>query len=189
MVGALKHYDTFFALKRPAQQITGKWAEHGDIDHADLKLTKLGAHPQIVGHRLSGDQHAALTDNQIVGIICTVLADTVITAAGELVELLHRLFGDGRNVIKEIGALCRHRLHIGILILYTAGGHRIIDIPNGRNAPALVTVQHLLCGCRGIDNVIGTPQILPDQLTLRHLNRLDEVGGQKSILRHDAGNE
>ena len=99
------------------------------------------------------------------------------------------MFGQRLDVIEEERPLGRHALHVRILILDQTGHHRVVHVPEQRDAPAGVAVNDLLRRGGRVDDVVGLPQVLGDERPLRHPHRLDEVGRQETVLRNDPGSE
>ena len=91
-------------------------------------------------------------------------------------------------VIKE-GTLGGDRLHESVLILDNAGRDGLIHIPQHRDAPPRLAVKHFLRRSRAVDNVVGSPEKLGDQLTFGDIDGLNQMGGQKTILRHGGGRQ
>ena len=181
LVGTLQHRHALFALEQLAQQVAGKGAEHSEIDHADLDLARLA---QPVGNDCRLHRHAALADDEVVGIVAAVLTDALIAATGEPVELGHALFHQRRDVLEEIRALCGDRLHVTVLIGDHAGLHRIVHVPQLRHAAAGVAVQDALRRGGGVDDVVRVAEELRHQFFFRHQYGLDQVRGEEAVLRH-----
>ncbi len=182
LVGAFQHGHALLALQYLAQHVAGERTVHGHVDHAHLDLAIL-AQPVGDGGGLHG--HAALAEDDVIGIVAAVGVDTAVAAAGQCLKLLGILVEQRGDMIEEIRTLCSHGLHVGILIGDHAGLHRIVHIPDRRHAAALGSVQHLLCRCRRVDDVVGIAQIFGDQFAFRHHHRLDQVRGQETVLADD----
>ena len=181
LVGAFQYRYALLALEQLAQQIAGEGAEHGGVDHADLELAGF---TQIVCYCLGLDNHRAHTKDDIVSILATITTQALVTAASQPVILIHHLVGERGDVGEEVGTLCRHGLHVGVLVLYRTGEHRIVHVPDRRHTTALGAIEHFLRRGGGVDHVVGTTEELLDQFTLRYLERLDKVGGEEAVLRY-----
>ena len=179
LIGALEHRNTFLALEQFAEQITRERAIHGHVDHTDLELAFVA---QVIGDGLGLHDHAALAEYDVISILCAVCRYPMVAPAGQLVELIHGLFGESPDMVKEIRALRYHRLHVGVLVLHRAGQNRVVDIPQLGNAPAAVTVEHSLRRCRAFDDIFRVSEVLGDQLALGYIQWLDQVGGQEAVL-------
>ena len=131
--------------------------------------------------------HAALAEDEVVGIVAAIGVDAVVLAAGQCFELFRALVEQGRDVLEEVGTLCGDGLHVGVLVLYHTGLHRIVHVPCHGHATALGSVQHLLCRRGCVDDVIGIAQELGHQFALGHQHRFDQVGGEETILCHHRG--
>jgi hypothetical protein len=92
-------------------------------------------------------------------------------------------------VVEEERPLRGDALHVGVLVLHHAGHHRVVDVPQLRDAPALLAVEHALRRRRRVDEVVGPAEVLGDQLALGREHRLDQVGGEEAVLGDDAGIE
>ncbi len=182
LVGALQHRHALLALEHPAQQVAREGPEHDEVDHAHLHAALLA---QPVGDRLGGRDQAALAEDQVIGVVSTVGHDPFVSAPGELVELFEGLVRQRLDVVEEVRPLRGHALHVGILVLHRAGQHGIVHRPQFRDAAALVAVDDPLRRSRGVDDVVGTAEVLGDQLALGHHQRLDQVRGQEAVLGHD----
>ena len=169
-----------------ADQIAGERAEHEHVHHAHLETPGL---PEVIHHRFGRGDHAALSDDEVVRVVGPVRHHPVVATTGERVELIERLFGQRLDVIEEERPLRRHALHVRILVLDQTGHHRIVHVPQQRDAPTGFTVDDLLRRGGRVDDVIGSPEVLGDELPLRYQHRLDEVGGEETVLGNDPGRE
>ena len=179
LVGALEHGHALPALEHRPDEIAREGAIHGQVHHADLELAGLA---QIVRDRFGLGDHAALAEDEVVGILGAIPADALIAPPGQCMEFVHDLIGNRLDVIEEIGALRCDGLHVGVLVLYGARCHRVVDVPDHGHAAAGLAVDQLLGRGRTGDDVVRATAELGDQLTLGHQQRLDEMGGQKAIL-------
>ena len=173
---------------RPFRTLPSRSAGNGrnidEVDDADLDAARLA---QVVGDRLGVGDDAALAEDQVVGVLGAVAHDARVAPAGERAELLERPVGEPLHVVEEEGPLRGDALHVGVLVLHQARHHRVVDVPEQRDAPPGVAEDDALRRRRGLDDVVGTPEVLGDQLALGNLQRLDQVGGQEAVLRDDAG--
>ncbi|GAB4120614.1 MAG: hypothetical protein Fur0026_11900 [Sideroxydans sp.] len=62
--------------------------------------------------------------------------------------------------------------------------HRIVHIPQLRDAAAGVAVEDALRRGGGGDDVVRMAEEFIHQLPLRHQHRFDQMGGQETVLRH-----
>jgi hypothetical protein len=97
-----------------SDEIAGERAEHQHVHHTHLETPGL---PEVVHHRFSRGDHAALSDDEVVRVVRLVRHHPVIATTGERVELVERLFGQSLDVIEEEWPLRRHALHVRILVL------------------------------------------------------------------------
>ena len=181
LVGPLQHRHATLALEQGAEEVAGEGTVHGQVDHANLELAGLA---QVVGYRLGLEDHAALAQDQVLGVLGAVASDTAITTTSELVILVHHLVGQGGDVLEEVGPLSRHRLHVGVLVLHRAGLHGLVHVPDLGDAAAGLAVNQLLGRGRTDDDVIRAAEEFGDQFPLRHHQGLDEVSGEKAVLGH-----
>jgi len=186
LVQALENGDSLLTLDDLPDEIAGERAKHEHVHHAHLETPSL---PQVVHHRFGRGDHASLTHDEVVRVVGPVRHHSVVATTGERVELLEGLLGQSLDMIEEKRPLSRHALHVRVLVLDQTGHQRVVHVPQQRDAPAGFAVDDLLRRGRGVDDVIGSPQVLGDELTFRHQHRLDEVGGQETVLGNDPGSE
>src|SRR3989338_1823120 len=106
----------------------------------------------------------------------------MVTPSRELIKLVHDLFNDLFNMVKEEGALGGNSLQVEILILDGARHHGIIHGPQFRDTTPRISVDEALCRSRGVDDIIGMTQKFFNQLSFGNKNGLHEVGGEKAVL-------
>ena len=152
LVEALEHRDALAALQDPAEEVGRERPEHHEIDDADLDAARLA---QIVGDRLGGGDDAALAEDQVVGVLGAVAHDAGVGPPGEGAELLERPVGEPLHMVEEEGALRGDALHVRVLVLHQARHHRVVDVPEQRNAPPGVAVEDALRRRRRLDDVLG----------------------------------
>ena len=76
------------AFEQLAEEVAGERAEHEQVDHTDLQFARFA---QVIDHRLGAGHHAALADDQVIGVLGAVAHDPVVAAAAECVELVEGL--------------------------------------------------------------------------------------------------
>ncbi len=135
-----------------------------------------------MSHASCLDHHGSHAHDDIVGFFDIEAVDAAVTAAGEFVVFGHHLFGNLRNMVIEIGALGSLCLHIGILVLHNAGLHGIVHVPDCRDTAPGLAKQQFLRGGGAFDLIFRSAQEFTDQFPFRHLQRFDQVGGEKSVL-------
>jgi hypothetical protein len=186
LVQALEHGDALLALEDACQQVAREGPEHHHVDDAHLDAARLA---QVVGDRLGGRHQAALAQDQVVGVVGSVGHHPPVATSRQLVELGERALGQLLDVVEEERALSGDALHVGVLVLDQARHDRVVDVPEQRDAAALLAVEDALGGCGRVDHVVRAAQVLGDQGALGHEHRLDQVRGQEAVLRDGAGVE
>jgi hypothetical protein len=186
LVQPLEHRAALLALDDPSDQVGGKRAKHDQVDDPDPEPAFFA---QVVHHGLGAGDQAALAHDEVFGVVGPVGHHPPVLASGQLAELREGAVRQLLDVVEEEGPLRRHALHVGVLVLNQAGHHRIVHVPQLRDATPRFAVDDPL-GRRGrFDDVVRPPQILGDQLPLGHQHRLDQVGRQEAVLRHHAGGQ
>ncbi len=186
LVEALEYRDALLALDHPADLVRRERPEHHHVDDADLDAARLA---QVVGDRLGRRDHAALAEDQVLGVLDRRGDHPVVAPAGQRVELLERARRQLGDVVEEERPLGGDALHVGVLVLYQARHHRVVDVPQLRDAAARVAVDDPLGRRGGLDDVLRLAQGLGDHLALGHQHRLDQVRGQEAVLSDRAGGQ
>ena len=186
LVEALEHRHALATLQHLPEQIRRERPEHHQVDDANLDAAGLA---QVVGDGFGRGHDTPLAEDQVVGVVGAVAHDPGVGPAGESVELAERPVGEPLDVVEEEGALRGDALHVSVLVLDQAGHHRVVDVPEQRDPPPGVAVEDALRRHRHLDDILGEPEILANQLALGDVERLDEVGRQEAVLGDDAGIE
>ena len=183
MVDTLQHGHPLLAFEHLAHEVARERPEHHQIDDTDLDAAFL-AH--VVGHRFGCRNQAALTYDQVVGIVATIVHHAAVTSASEFMELVESPLRELLNVIEEIRPLSGHALHIGVLVLHWPGQERVVHRPEFRYAPAPVSVNYFLSRSRRIYLVVGFAEIFRNQFALGKHQRFNQVCGQETVLADNA---
>jgi hypothetical protein len=88
LVGTFQYGHALLAFQHMAEQVAGEGAVHGDIDHADFDLAVVA---QPVGDGGGLYSHAALAEDEVVGIVAAIGVDAVVLATGQCFELFRAL--------------------------------------------------------------------------------------------------
>ncbi len=184
LIRTLQHRHRLLPLQQTGDQVGRERPEHRQVEDADLEAPAV---TQVIGDGLGVPHQRALPQNHVFGVIEPVARGTRIAAAGEGVELLHRLVGQLRQVVEEERPLGRDALGVAVLVLYHSDHGGVVEIEHLGNPAPLITEHHALSGSRRFDDIRGVPEVFLDQLALRKHDRLDYVAGEEAVLSANAG--
>ncbi len=144
---------------------------------------------EIIGDALRIADDRALAGDDVLGVLEAVAEGASVAAARQLVVLIERPVCQGRDVIEVERSLGGDALSVGVLILHGAEDGGIVEVEQFGYSATGRAEDQALGRRRGIDVVCRVPEVLLDELTFGEQQGLDDVAGEKAVLRAEPGGE
>ena len=180
LVGALQNDDVLLALESRDDGGFGEGTNHVDVNGADLHTAR-GA--QVVDGSLDILRGRAERDEHRIGVVGLVAGDQAVGAASQLAELLVGVLKELKDGLGEVVAPRHHAVHVVFLVLHRPQQNGIGEVDHLGHAAAGGSKQHALRLGGTLNDVLGSAEILADQLRLMLVEGALQVRGQKAV--HD----
>ncbi len=185
-VGALEDDDVFLAANRFHDGCLGEGADDVDMDGADAGITGL---PEVVDGGLDVFCGGTEGDEDGVGVLGFVLGDQAVIAAGEVAEVLVGGFEEIQDGLGEVVAPRHHAVHVVFLVLDRAEEDGVGEVHHLGDAAAGGSEEDALGLGGAVDDVVGSAEVLADQLGLVLIEGALEVRGEEPVHDIHAGGQ